>query len=106
MKITYLPANLDGAKRYLLSQSISSDDKVQDWIETRTIEALDTPHAIEREFGFVHRGLGFFWDRVGSTNGPSFGQEIPEEAIPEELSTDADAASIIQVTYWIAADAL
>ncbi|MEO1564171.1 MAG: hypothetical protein AAFR98_12105 [Pseudomonadota bacterium] len=49
------------------------------------------------EFTVIQKGIGFFWEEVGSTTGPVFqtGVEAKGDDLPD----------LVAVTYWIAAEA-
>ena len=48
------------------------------------------------EFAVLYRGIGFFWEVIGSTTAPTFSTVVPNDELPD----------LVAITYWVAADAL
>jgi hypothetical protein len=101
MKIAYDPDNLAGAERYLVQSGVADPDSVRTWIEQKTIEQLDQKASYGREFPILYRGIGFFWELTANTEAPKFDVSIPDKDAGITGSPDE-----VNVTYWVAADAV
>ena len=100
MKITYDPANLEGAERYLSQAGVvKNSEDLRQWIEAKTIEQLEKHDLAGNPFVVLYRGIGFFWSIDQESTAPTFDVEIAE--------SEADARNdYLNVTYWVTADAV
>ncbi len=100
MKITYTPDNRAGAERYLVSINVVDQDNVSEWIEQKTVERLGKHDLKGDRFVVLYRGVGFFWDIDQTSTAPTFDIEIPEK------DTSMNPTDSLNVTYWVAAEAV
>jgi hypothetical protein len=97
MKITFDPANLDGAARYIVKKELAPDlSRAKDWIEQAVVKKFTDRGAKTRDFEVIYRGIGFYWSTVGYTNSPSFSKEVSSTELPD----------LVEVTFWVVADAV
>jgi hypothetical protein len=97
IKISYFPKNLDGAERYMTKEGrISDTSSPRKWIEQATAKKFTQEGTKLSEFTVLYAGIGFFWTAIASTTAPIFSTEVSGEGLPD----------LVDVTYWVAADAL
>lgn len=101
MRVTYNPENLSGAERYLVSVNACQDTNARAWLESTTLKMLADAVARGDEFPIIYRGIGFFYTVVGRSTAPQFASEFE----PPKSMTD-DESALLDVTYWVAADAV
>lgn len=101
MRITYNPENLAGAERYLVSVNACQGDDARAWLEASTLKGLTDAVTRGNEFPIIYRGIGFFYTVVGRSTAPQFASEFD----PPKSMTD-DESALLDVTYWVAADAV
>lgn len=98
MKISIDPENFAGAERYVAKNNNYDADSAGAWIENATAMKFVNHRKNAPKFSMIMKGIGFFWEEIGSTTGPTLQTGVEAK--------DGDLPELISVTFWVAADAV